>query len=173
MSEWTDFNDAKLQVDKIALIPKDTICKVRIDIIPGGYDNIEVEWEGGWATRSERTDSAYLSCEYTILDGKYDQQKISGLIGLYSPKGPKWGERGRSFIRAILNSAYGLMPNDFSPAAIQKRKINSLGDLNGLEFIVQIGIEKNQNSDWINNIKQVIEPNHKRYVLPTDKSVPF
>jgi hypothetical protein len=32
------------------------------------------------------------------------------LIGLSSPKGPEWANMGRSFMKAILNSARGIHP---------------------------------------------------------------
>jgi hypothetical protein len=67
---------------------------------------------------------------------EYAKRKVWGLIGLYSNKGPEWGNMGRSFIKAILNSARGFSENDNSPAAQNARKINGIGDLDGIEFSV-------------------------------------
>lgn len=45
---------------------------------------------------------------------------------------------GRSKLRAILDSAYALQPNDDSDAAKAKRRLNSYGELHGLRFYAQV-----------------------------------
>ena len=97
---WTDFNDAPVQQD-YELIPKGTLVKVRMHIKAGGYNEPHMGWTDGWATRSE-SGAAYLNVEFVILDGQFARRKVWSLIGLFSPKGPAWGDMGRSFVRAIL-----------------------------------------------------------------------
>ncbi|NBO83470.1 MAG: hypothetical protein EBU75_11805, partial [Betaproteobacteria bacterium] len=109
-----DFNSAAEQ-SSYDLIPKGTVVRVRMTIKPGGYDDPSQGWTGGYATRSLSTGSVYLNCEFVVLDGPFARRKMWSLIGLYSAKGAEWTNMGRTFIKAILNSARGINPNDSSP----------------------------------------------------------
>ena len=157
-----DFNSSENQ-SNFDLIPNNTIAKVRMSIKPGGYDDQNQGWVGGYATRNENTGSIYLSCEFVILEGEYARRKVWGLIGLYSNKGPEWGNMGRSFIKAILNSARGFLESDNSPAAQNARKINGIGDLDGIEFVAKITTKKDQNEELRNEIRFAITPDNKDY----------
>ena len=157
-----DFNSSENQ-SNFDLIPNGTLAKVRMSIKPGGYDDQNQGWVGGYATRNENTGSIYLSCEFVILEGEYARRKVWGLIGLYSNKGPEWGNMGRSFIKAILNSARGFLESDNSPAAQNARKINGIGDLDGIEFVAKITTKKDQNEELRNEIRFAITPDNKDY----------
>ena len=157
-----DFNNSENQ-SSFDLIPNNTLAKVRMSIKPGGYDDQNQGWVGGYATRNENTGSIYLSCEFVILEGEYARRKVWGLIGLYSNKGAEWGNMGRSFIKAILNSARGVSENDNSPAAQNARKINGFSDLDGIEFVAKITTKKDQNEELRNEIRFAITPDHKDY----------
>jgi len=161
-ANWNDFNDADSQND-FDLIPKGTIVPVRMTIKPGGYDDPNRGWTGGYATRNVDTGSVYLSCEFVITQGQYARRKVWSLIGLFSSKGPEWGNMGRSFILGILNSSRGLSEKDNSPQAMQARRINGFPDLDGIEFLARIDVEKNQHGDDKNVIKFVITPDNKAY----------
>lgn len=159
---WNDFNSADDQ-SGFDVIPKGTLAKVRMTIKPGGHDDASQGWTGGWATRSNTTGAVYLNCEFVVLEGKYARRKIWSLIGLYSAKGPDWANIGRAFIKGILNSSRGVSNKDNSPAAQNARRINGLGDLDGVEFVARIDIEKDQNDDDKNVIKLAITPDNKEY----------
>jgi len=159
---WNDFNSADDQ-SGFDVIPKGTLAKVRMTIKPGGHDDASQGWTGGWATRSNTTGAVYLNCEFVVLEGKYARRKIWSLIGLYSAKGPDWANIGRAFIKGILNSSRGVFNKDNSPSAQNARRINGLGDLDGVEFAARIDIEKDQNGDDKNVIKLAITPDNKEY----------
>jgi hypothetical protein len=110
---WNDFNDAKKNSN---IIPKGTLAKVRMTIRPGGFNDPAQGWTGGYATRGT-TGSVYLNVEYAVLEGPYARRKVFSMIGLYSAKGPEWGNMGRAFVRAMLNSARGLSDQDNSAEA--------------------------------------------------------
>ena len=158
-NSWNDFNDAKQVVN---LIPKGTTAKVRLSIRPGGYDDPTQGWTGGYATRGT-TGSVYISGEFTVLEGPYARRKVFTLIGLFSPKGPEWGNMGRALVRAILNSARGLSDKDSSPQAQAARRISGIGDLDGIEFVAKIDVGKDTNGDDKNEIRAAITPDHKEY----------
>nr|CRH06066.1 Conserved protein of unknown function [Candidatus Magnetococcus massalia] len=162
-NNWNDFNNAESQ-QSFDLIPKGTIVPVRMTIKPGGYDDPNRGWTGGYATLNPDTGAVFLKAEFVITEGEYAKRKVWSLIGLLSQKGPEWGNMGRSFIRAILNSSRGLKDKDNSPQAQQARRINGLADLDGIEFLAKIDVEKDQRDDSDKNvIKFAITPDYKEY----------
>ncbi|WP_341820846.1 hypothetical protein [Wolbachia endosymbiont (group A) of Myopa testacea] len=147
----TDFNTAKSQSN---LIPRGTMVKVKMAIKPGGYED--------WYTKSYTTGSIYLNAEFTVTEGPYAKRKIYQVIGIKSGKAnvereDVWGEMGRSMIRSILESARNIHPHDNSEKAILGRKLNSIADLNGLEFRTKVGIEADRHGEK-NKIVMVITP---------------
>lgn len=162
MSEWHNFNDAENQAS-FDLIPAKTLAKVRMTLKPGGFDNPHLGWGGGYATRNNSTGSAYLSAEFVVLEGPDVRRKVWSLIGLHSEKGPEWANMGRSFLRAVLNSARGIHPDDASPQAQAGRCIQGFADLDGIEFVARIDVEKDQHGEERNVIRTAIQPDHKEY----------
>lgn len=160
MGSWNDFNDAKSNIN---LIPKGKLAKVRLTIRPGGFDDPSQGWTGGYATRGS-TGAVYLNGEFTVLEGQYARRKIFTLIGLYSPKGPDWGNMGRSLVRGILNSARGISDKDMSPEAQAARRIGGFADLDGIEFVARIDVGTDANGDDKNEIRSAVTPDHKDYV---------
>ena len=162
MTTWNDFNSADDQ-NNFDLIPKGTFVKVRMTIRPGGYDDASQGWTGGYATQSNTTGSVYLNCEFAVLDGPYAKRKMWSLIGLHSPKGPEWANMGRAFVKGILNSARGLHPQDNTPQAQQARRIQGFADLDGIEFVTKVEMDKDQYGEDKNVVKTAITPDHKDY----------
>lgn len=162
-TNWNDFNDAEAQLGGFDLIPRGAIVPVRMTIKPGGFDDASQGWSGGYASESFETGSVYLSCEFVVTAGPFAKRKMWSNIGLHSRKGPAWGQMGRSFIRAALNSARGILPQDNSPQAASARRIASFADLDGIEFIARVDVEKDGKGEDRNVVKIAIEPDHKDY----------
>ena len=162
-NNWNDFNDAEAQHGAFDLIPKGTIVPLRLSIKPGGHDDHSQGWTEGYATQSFDTGAVYLACEFVVTGGPFAKRKMWSNIGLYSKKGPTWGQMGRSFIRAVLNSARNVQPQDNSPQAAAARRITSFADLDGLEFIARVDVEIDAKGADRNVVKQVVEPDHKEY----------
>jgi hypothetical protein len=158
-SSWNDFNDARQPSN---LIPKGTLAKVRLTIRPGGHDDPDQGWTGGYATRAS-TGAVYLNGEFTVIAGPYARRKIFTLIGLHSPKGPEWSVMGRSLVRGMLNSARGLSDKDVSPAAKTARRITSFADLDGLEFVARIEVGTDSSKEEKNEIRSAVTPDHAGY----------
>jgi hypothetical protein len=163
MSNWNDFNDAEQQ-QSFDLIPKSTVARVRMSVKPGGYDDPSQGWSGGYATQSFETGSVYLSCEFVVLEGPFAKRKMWSNIGLLSPKGPNWGNMGRTFVRAALNSARNIRPQDNSPQAAAARRIAGFHELDGLEFVARIDVEKDGRGELKNVVKLAVEPDHPDYL---------
>ena len=162
-SNWNDFNDAEAQQGAFDLIPKGAIVPLRMTIKPGGHDDHSQGWTGGYATQSFDTGAVYLACEFVVTGGPYAKRKMWSNVGLHSQKGPTWGQMGRSFIRAALNSARRVHPQDNTPQAAAARRINSFADIDGLEFIARVDVEKDSKGEDRNVVKLAIEPDHKDY----------
>ena len=156
---WNDFNDARQNAN---LIPKGTIAKVRLTIRPGGFSDPAQGWTGGYAKRGA-SGAVYLDVEYTVLEGQYAKRKIWSMIGLYSPKGPDWGNMGRGFMRGVLNSSRGLSDKDNSPEAQNARRISGFADIDGIEFVARIDVGTDSNGQDKNDIRQALTRDHKEY----------
>jgi len=162
MSVWNDFNDAEQQ-QSFDLIPKGTVAKVRMTLKPGGYDDHSQGWVGGYATQSFETGSIFLAAEFVVLEGEFAKRKLWSNIGLQSPKGPAWGNMGRTFVRAALNSARNVRPDDNTPQAAAARRIQGFHELDGLEFVARIDVEKDGRGDAKNVVKMAVEPGEPEY----------
>ena len=160
MNNGLDFNGADRQFD---LIPDGTVCPVVMAIRPGGNG------DGGWLKASKNTDAMMLDCEIIVTDGPFAKRKIyqnmvvSG--GSLNEKGEsKAGNITRANLRAILESARNIKPDDMTNEAMTKRRVNGWQDFHGLCFLVKVGIEKGQNGyNDKNRIKTVITPDMQGY----------
>jgi hypothetical protein len=117
-----DFNDANIQRN-FDVIPDGTIATVRMKVRPGNAR------EGGWLRRSNDGLSEALDF-WTLLT-------VSGTTEGHKEAAHISGTR----IRAMLESARGIRPDDKSDAAKVARQITSYGELDGLSFIARIGVE--------------------------------
>ena len=151
-----DFNSAESGGGSFELIPAGTIAKVNIAVRPGG------EGEGGWLTQSKSSDVQMLKGELTkrkfwvnlaVSGGKVDEQGNS-----------KAGNITRATLRAFLESARGVQPNDESDEAKRKRLVNGYGDFNGMEFWAKVGIEPARGEYQAKNkLLAVVTPDKEGY----------
>jgi len=163
MYAWSDFNDAEAQQSGFNLIPKGTLVPVLMTLKAGGYYDASQGWNDGYPTQSPTTGAVYLAAEFVITGGEFAKRKMWSNVGLYSPKGPTWTQMGRTFVRAALNSARNVLPQDNSPQAAAARRIQGFVDLDGLEFVVRVDIEKDGRGDDRNVVKTAVEPDHPDY----------
>lgn len=160
---WSDFNDAEAQQSGFNLIPKGALVPVLMTLKPGGHYDASQGWSDGYPTQSPKTGAVFLSAEFVITGGEYAKRKMWSNIGLYSPKGPTWTQMGRTFVRAALNSARNVLPQNNSPQAAAARRIQGFADLDGLEFVARVDIEKDDRGDDRNVVKVAVEPDHPDY----------
>jgi hypothetical protein len=154
-----DFNDADTQRN-FDVIPDGTVATVRITVRPGSPG------EGGWLRRSKDGNSEAVDCEFVVLDGPHAKRKF---WSLFTISGTTQGHAEAAKIsagklRAILESARGIKPDDKSDAAKETRRIKSYGDLNGLTFVARIGVEPPQNGYKAKNrLDHVVTPDEKAW----------
>lgn len=173
-----DFNEAEPQrAGGGSLIPDNTIALVVVKIRPGGTG------PGGYLKHNNAGDAEMLDLEFTVDGGEFDRRKLwSNYITSGTTDGQKTAAGiTRSRLRAMLESARGIMPSDTSPDAIAARRANGWGDFDGLVFCAKIGIEQGalkdkmagpQSERWDdkNVIKAVITPDEPHYIAPTPQA---
>jgi hypothetical protein len=119
------------------LIPDGTVATVSIHVRPGNVG------EDGMLQRSANGDCEMLDLEFTVLDGTYKGRKFwHNLLLVGTTDGQKKMAAGNlGVLKAILDSALGLMPNDVSAEARAARTV-SVKWFDGKSFIAKIGEEK-------------------------------
>ncbi|MCF8026628.1 MAG: hypothetical protein K9K82_14220 [Desulfobacteraceae bacterium] len=154
-----DFNDADTQQSD-ELLPAKTMCKVVMIIRPGGYG------DDGWRRYAE-SGFEYLDCELTVSSTPYAKKKLWQNVGVGGPNEghQKAAQISRALLRAALESARGIDPKDESDSARQARQVNGWEDFSGLEFAIEVGIEKDKTGKYPdkNKIHKVITPDHSKY----------
>lgn len=141
-----DFNDAEPQMGPIGeLIPDGTFAKVRMTIRPGGVDG-PTPGDKGLLRAAANSDARMIDCEFVITAGPLARKRFWQNFTVAGGKLDQAGQSiawkiSKSIFRAAIESATGLDPKDMSDAAKQKRTINSLSQLNGIEFAARIMIE--------------------------------
>jgi hypothetical protein len=134
-----DYNEAPPQRE---LIPSGTVATVSLKIRAGGVG------EGGLLKCSAKGDCEMLDLEFAVLDGLYVRRKFWEYFVLNgTTDGQKESAyKNRGTLRAIIESARGIKPEDLSPEARQARTAD-LKEFDGLIFIAKIGIEKGKSKN--------------------------
>ena len=131
-----DYTEAPPQRE-MELIPHGTIATLTLKIRGGGAG------EGGLLKRSKDGSCEMLDLEFVVVDGPHVKRKFWEYMILAgtSDGHAKAAEFSRGTLRAIIESARGIKPDDVSPQARQARTIE-LKDLDGMTFVAKVGIEK-------------------------------
>jgi len=163
-----DLNEAGAQRE-FDLIPADSVVTLAIKVRGGGAG------ADGSLTRSKDGHSEGLDLELTVCDGQYVRRKVFTRLTL---QGETEGhaEAGRianTVLRAIIESARGLKPDDQSEAAKQQRRLASYLELDGMRFIGRIGVEPAKNGYVAKNkLASVITPDMQAWHKPDPAAAP-
>jgi hypothetical protein len=112
--------------------------------------------------------SVGLDCEFTILDGEFKGRKVSSRLTV---DGTSEGHKQAAdftlaTLRAIVESARGVKPDDTSEVAKAARFVSGWGDLDGIRFLGRIGIQPAKGEFAAKNtLHEVITPERKGYRL--------
>ena len=161
-----DYTDAPPPRDITELIPHGTILTLALHINAGSVG------EDGMLTRSKDGGCEMLVAELTIVDGAYKGRKIfeRWILAGTTDGHAKSADINRGTLKAILDSALGLKPDDISPQARAARTV-SLKDFEGKTFLGKIGVEKGKpkndgsGENWPdrNILAAVITPDKKEW----------
>jgi hypothetical protein len=145
------------------VIPANTILTLQIKIRPGGAG------DGGWLRRASDGASEGLDLELIVVDeGPYKGRKLWQLLTLSGTK-PGHADAGKislSTLKAIVESAKNIRPDDTSEAAQAARKI-TWQDLDGVRFVARLGVKPPEGSHPAKNtIGEVITPGSQTWRQP-------
>jgi len=159
-----DFNDAPSQQSgDFELLPVGTMVKLYMTIRPGNDSTDPM------LTASNSSDAKYMDCEFAISSAPFRGRKVWQNMTV---SGGKVDEQGRSkggmitagTLRAIINSARNINPEDDGDQARANRVLGGYADFTGMEFAAKIGKENGKNGYADKNkIAVVIEPGHADY----------
>jgi hypothetical protein len=163
-----DFNDDGEQ-RSFDVIPANTIVVLQMTIRPGGAG------DDGWLKRAGDGNSEGLDCEFVIAnDGPYVKRKLWQWFTLRgTTEGhAEAGKISRETLKAILESARGIKPNDKSEAAQNARKPSGWADFDQLRFVARLGVRPPRDGYAAKNIiLQVITPDRQEWRKPEQISV--
>jgi hypothetical protein len=165
-----DFSDVEPQQSS-ELIPDGTFAKVAMAIRPGGVDgHTEIDKGLLKASTTPGSDVLSLDCEFTAVEGRHARRKF---WHNFTVAGGKIDEKGASIgwniskrtLRAMIDSALGLDPDDNSEEAKAKRRLRGLADLDGITFVAKIAVEPNNDSRYPdkNKLDRPVLPNEKEW----------
>ena len=137
-----DYSDSDTAPFDYELIPAGEVALVRMLIRAGDTG------EDGVCKRSKEGTSSYLDAEFVLLDGKYARQKFWQILMITGETSGQMQmvDKSQAIRKAILDSAYGIRPDDKTAEARAKRSKN-LVDFDGIKFQAKIGIEKGKKRD--------------------------
>ena len=169
-----DYTDAPPPRD-MELIPHGTIATLVLHIRPGGVG------EDGMLKRSKAGDAEMLDIEFIVADGPHKDRKFWEYWILDGTKDghAKSAEINRGTLKTILDSAFGLKPDDVSLQARAARTV-SLKQFDSMSFVGKIGIEKGRpkndgtGENWSdkNILAAVVTPDKKEW-HPVTQPPPF
>jgi hypothetical protein len=168
MSDFKDFNDAGSQ-RTLDVIPAGTILTLQMSIRPGGLD------EGGWLKNAADGASKGIDAEFVVVGGQFDKRKLWQWVTI---EGAREGhtqaaEISRNLLRAILESARGVRPDDKSEAAQAARKVAGFADFDQLRFVAKIGVRPPRDGYAAKNtILEVITPDRQAWKKPEQIATP-
>jgi len=134
-----DFNDAEPQgTGGGSVIPDGTVAPVIINV-------------RGIVTSKNNQAVKGVDFEFTVIEGPFKNRKAwkwAGFKGTDSDGHKQMVSITRSFVRGILESAYGVDPSADDPASMAARQLGDWEDLNSVAFLARFGVE--EGSDFVN-----------------------
>jgi hypothetical protein len=153
-----DYNSAGAQ-KSFDVIPDGTIVIVQMNIRPGNVG------EGGLLKRSKNGQAEILDAEFIVVEGDHVKRKfwenmvLSGTTDGHEEAADITKRR----LRAILESARGIKPQDISEAAKAARNAE-FAEFHGLRFMCKLGVEPALGEYKAkNNIAEVITPDRNEW----------
>lgn len=144
-----DYNFSDAKRGDFDLIPARTNAPVVVSIKAGDEGTPEK------AFKVVKDGQYMLQLELTISEGDYAGRKIwhNAIMGGQPSAQLTEGQEkavqiSRTLIRSMLEAARGYAPTDESKEAVAARQIGSIFELEGLEFWIEVGIEKDKKGEY-------------------------
>jgi hypothetical protein len=154
MTSLHDLNNAGGQ-RAFEVIPANTVVALQLRLRSGSAAT-------DFLVRAQDGASSGLDCEFTVIDdGPYKGRKLWQRYTMCGDR-PGHAEAGRiscNTLRAILESARGIRPDDTGEAAQEARRVKDWGAFDGVCFLARLGVRPPQNGfDAKNTVLEVITP---------------
>jgi hypothetical protein len=162
MTDTLDLNTAGEQ-RSFDVVPANTVCTLQMTIRPGGAG------DDGWLKRSADGNSEGIDCEFVVVDGQFAKRKLWQLFTVKgtTPGHAEAGEISRHTLRAIVESARGIRPDDTSDGACAARKLGGWGELDQIRFMARLGVRPARDGYAAKNtILEVVTPERVGWVKP-------
>lgn len=156
-----DFNDAEPQgTGSGSVIPDGTVAPVVINL------------KGIKASKSNNAVQG-LDLEFTVSAGPYKGRKAfkwAGIKGTDSDGHKQMVNITRSFVRGVLESAYGVNPAADDDAAMNARRLGDWAELDGVEFVARFTVEAGTDftDQRTGEVRKGKDKNDVRAVTPDD-----
>lgn len=153
-----NYNEAEKQ-GSFGIIPKGEVVPVQMNIrakhgdMPGMGPN-----DQGLFKQTKDGDAYMIDVEYQITAGEHAKRKVWEFIcakGNGSEGHVTWENIAKTKLRAILESAHQIDPDDVSDDAIAKRQISGFDDLQNVVFTARVGIESQDGYDDKNTLTPI------------------
>jgi hypothetical protein len=149
-----NFNNAAPQkeVGDFSVIPNNSFVKVVLSIDEPKSEKADPNDK--FLSVSAKNNK-YITFTARVTQGKFIDNEMR--YQMYTVDGSEKATNiSVSFLRAVLESARGIDPNDTSPNAVSARQVKGWGDFEGIEFIAKVGIEPPKNGKIYNKIKKAV-----------------
>jgi len=149
-----NFNNAAPQKEMgdFSIIPNNSFVKVRLSIDEPKSEKADPNDK--FLSVSAKNNK-YITFTARVTQGKFIDNEMR--YQMYTVDGSEKATNiSVSFLRAVLESARGIDPNDTSPNAVSARQVKGWGDFEGIEFIAKVGIEPPKNGKIYNKIKKAV-----------------
>lgn len=153
-----DYNQTGAQ-KSFDIIPDGTIVVAQMNIRPGNVG------EGGLLKRSKKGECEGLDAEFIIVEGEHAKRKFWSYMVLSGTTDghEQAADITKRRLRAMLESARGIKPEDVSEAA-KAARVAEFSDFDGLRFMCKLGVEPASDGYKAKNIlAEVIAPDRKEW----------
>jgi hypothetical protein len=160
MASNLDLNQAHKQGER-PLLPNG-VYRLQAHVRPGGVGT------EGLLRLARNLISEMLELELTVTEGKHAGTSFRIWLTLFAGDNPKPGQCtainiSRTTLRAMLESAHALDPDDDSTEAQKIRDITTLRAFDGLTFYALVGVEHSDGYDDRNKVVRAITRNMKEW----------
>jgi hypothetical protein len=148
-----DFTDANPHLAPIGeLITDGAFVKLKMKIRPGGHNGAD-PMDANMLKKSQTSDAVFLDGEFTVEGGEFNGRKLWQNLIVDGGKRDKnnvsigWN-MSKNLIRAMIDSAARLNPDDKSDQANQQRRIQAFRQLDGITFIARVMVRPSDNEQY-------------------------
>ena len=158
MTNAYDLNTA--EVSSYQLIPDKTAVKLKLHILK----------DNGSILRTSQAGNEMLKLEFIPMEGQFKGRSFKQLFVTGGHE--KASNITRQIMRAIVESAKNITPDDATPQAQEARRLSGWGDLEGLVFAGTVVVEMDDQGYQHNRLKRALTPNEARYAEIMGQGIP-